>query len=356
MAEYLPSKQVVAGSNPVSRSSRLPRPLALPLNSAPKLLARYRLDARARGYSESTIIHTEQCLTFFITFLGGIDDVAAVSADDLRRFIVALRNKNTRDGTYHNLEYIKRLMGHSDIKTTSESYLNVADADLQAAYRLFSPVTNLKAAIKGKAIVSTDTDLTYVKKEASSKQVGQPQSKSLEEQTQLLFVIKELLTKLATDLNATRHPRAESDWLTEKAKSVLQPDYQRLYDNHIQTSTKLVTSLIEDIEHGNFTPANKIWTGPKPAFADLSVVYVAQTERPWPFLIQHLNFEFANPPLEKQIEELAATAFWAKHFRQITVNPLLIASVKEKLILVSERGTLKGTCDICRDYFHDNNR
>jgi len=43
----------------------------------------------------------------------------------------------------NNLEYVKTTLGHSDIKTTSQSYLNVADSDIAAAYLGFSPVTNI---------------------------------------------------------------------------------------------------------------------------------------------------------------------------------------------------------------------
>jgi site-specific recombinase XerD len=42
-----------------------------------------------------------------------------------------------------NLEYVRRTMGHSDIKVT-EVYLDVCDADVAQAHRKFSPVANLK--------------------------------------------------------------------------------------------------------------------------------------------------------------------------------------------------------------------
>jgi site-specific recombinase XerD len=42
-----------------------------------------------------------------------------------------------------NLEYLRITLGHTDIKTTSEAYLNVADADIARAHRKFSPVANL---------------------------------------------------------------------------------------------------------------------------------------------------------------------------------------------------------------------
>jgi len=42
-----------------------------------------------------------------------------------------------------NLEYLKRLLGHSDIKTTSESYLNIDDQDVAAGYDKSSPISHL---------------------------------------------------------------------------------------------------------------------------------------------------------------------------------------------------------------------
>jgi len=43
-----------------------------------------------------------------------------------------------------NLEYVRITLGHSDIKTTSESYLNVADNDVATAYQGFSPMAHLE--------------------------------------------------------------------------------------------------------------------------------------------------------------------------------------------------------------------
>ncbi len=57
------------------------------------LLTRYALAARARGESEETIRHISRIVGFFDHFMGGIDDVTQIQDDDLRRFIVALRQK-----------------------------------------------------------------------------------------------------------------------------------------------------------------------------------------------------------------------------------------------------------------------
>jgi hypothetical protein len=55
VVECLPSKQVVAGSSPVSRSKPI-LATCLTTKSVTVQLARYRLDARARGLSDATII------------------------------------------------------------------------------------------------------------------------------------------------------------------------------------------------------------------------------------------------------------------------------------------------------------
>jgi hypothetical protein len=70
VVECLPSKQVVAGSNPVSRSKPNLATCLTP-RSLPVQLARYRLDARARGYGDATIIHTDRCVRAFGTSCGG---------------------------------------------------------------------------------------------------------------------------------------------------------------------------------------------------------------------------------------------------------------------------------------------
>lgn len=58
------------------------------------LLTRYKLAARAEGFSEKTIDHIKLSLKLFDGFLGGVADVRKVDADDLRRFIVALRQRS----------------------------------------------------------------------------------------------------------------------------------------------------------------------------------------------------------------------------------------------------------------------
>jgi integrase/recombinase XerC len=77
-----------------------------------------------------------------------------------------------------NLEYIRKILGHSDIQTTSEAYLNVQDADVKAAYMNFSPLANLKAAGDGKRFVLPDERRPRDQQEVPG---TQPQQKLYEE-------------------------------------------------------------------------------------------------------------------------------------------------------------------------------
>jgi integrase/recombinase XerD len=48
-----------------------------------------------------------------------------------------------------NLEYIRKILGHTNIKTTSEAYLNVQDSDVSTAHQRFSPLSNLRGKDAG---------------------------------------------------------------------------------------------------------------------------------------------------------------------------------------------------------------
>ena len=69
--------------------------------SIQNLLQRYSLDVRARGGSEETIQHTVMVMKFFTDFMGGIDNVTELEGDDLKRFIVYLRQKKKWSGLPH---------------------------------------------------------------------------------------------------------------------------------------------------------------------------------------------------------------------------------------------------------------
>ena len=94
MVEFLPSKQAVASSNLVARSTTRKGTTCITRDGSLRT-SRYRLWAQAQGYSPKTISHVTQAVEMFEKFLGGIPDAGRISGDDLRRFIAALRNRQT---------------------------------------------------------------------------------------------------------------------------------------------------------------------------------------------------------------------------------------------------------------------
>ena len=54
-------------------------------------LTAYRICAKAEGKSPKTIRWVTQSMGYFLDFLGGDQDIKAIGADDLRRFIIALQ-------------------------------------------------------------------------------------------------------------------------------------------------------------------------------------------------------------------------------------------------------------------------
>ncbi|MFC2010892.1 DUF3435 domain-containing protein [Chloroflexota bacterium] len=72
-----------------------------------------------------------------------------------------------------NLEYIKKILGHSDIKTTSEAYLNMLDEDVSAAHRQFSPLSSISKEA-GKGRVSSSDGIPLSQPAAQGMHVGQP--------------------------------------------------------------------------------------------------------------------------------------------------------------------------------------
>ena len=81
------------GSNPITRSNRYERGTCVRRMSVDSLLNRYKLAAQAEGMSKGGINHVTNSMRYFSAFLGGIEDVKKVTADDLRRFLAALRQR-----------------------------------------------------------------------------------------------------------------------------------------------------------------------------------------------------------------------------------------------------------------------
>jgi site-specific recombinase XerD len=214
-----------------------------------------------------------------------------------------------------NLEYIKKILGHTDIKTTSEAYLNVQDADVSAAHRRFSPLSNLQRADAGKGLVLPNE--------------GKP---------------------------ADQQKNPEATERPDDADARLRPICWERYNEHLRKLADLTGELITDIEKGNLEPPRRSKkTNPKSMFGGLGLarVYRMQNKPLWPFLPQHLDNEFSNPPLTAQIDRLGVATLLARFLKNESEERELADAVREKLILVSERGTFAGRCKICRSYFYD---
>jgi hypothetical protein len=55
-------------------------------------LAAYRICAKAEGKSPKTIKWVTSSVTYFSNFLGANPDIEAITANDLRRFIIGLQD------------------------------------------------------------------------------------------------------------------------------------------------------------------------------------------------------------------------------------------------------------------------
>jgi len=117
VVEFLPSKQVVAGSSPVSRSTKLTGVPAydkigdfyhllsrehgvgcqhqeMALTTLSDALTAYCICARAEAKSPKTIEWVTSSVRLFGEFMGGDPDISTITGNDLRRFIIALQSSN----------------------------------------------------------------------------------------------------------------------------------------------------------------------------------------------------------------------------------------------------------------------
>jgi integrase/recombinase XerD len=62
------------------------------------LVNRFELNTRAAGMSPQTVAHVKRVIGFFKIFMGDISDVRQVTADDLKRFIIALQERRRWQG------------------------------------------------------------------------------------------------------------------------------------------------------------------------------------------------------------------------------------------------------------------
>jgi site-specific recombinase XerD len=110
-----------------------------------------------------------------------------------------------------NLEYIRKILGHTDIKTTSEAYLNVQDADVSAAHRRFSPLSNLLRADAAKGFVSPNEGKPADQQKNPEGQPGQQaHEETSSEQMPLRNSKQESPPKLAHDRSTGEHEKTEA--------------------------------------------------------------------------------------------------------------------------------------------------
>jgi len=87
------------GSNPITRSIVPDRGSCLGSKTISHLLSRYEVAARAAGLSQATITHTTRCVTYFARYLGNVEEVQRVGADEFRFFLSGLRSQRVWEGT-----------------------------------------------------------------------------------------------------------------------------------------------------------------------------------------------------------------------------------------------------------------
>ena len=225
-----------------------------------------------------------------------------------------------------NLEELRIILGHADVSTTSRSYLNVQNADLKDAHNRFSPLAHLKQIAAGEHEDVLDKNRKVIPSEVKSVP-GQ--------------------NAPGTHNPAPGMNNVTSGPLTDPVRLVL---HQHLYEEHSRKLTDLVNALIKDIRNNRTGIAGKP-TDKKIMFGGLGIVYASQKLDLWPSLRQHLDNEFNNPLLSDRITFAQLSAQQAAQPQNQSDNDTLNASVLGQLIRLSERGTFKGTCDVCRGYF-----
>lgn len=147
------------------------------------------------------------------------------------------------------------------------------------------------------------------------------------------------------------------DWL-DRGDNLLWSVYEERYRDHLQKLASLAKELMADMESGRLSTKPKKRVKSTGMFGGLGLGFRAQENLLWPFLLQHLDNEFRDPLFSKQIQGMGLVAIIAALSKpdQNEFAHDLVDKVKERLILVSERGTFKGTCKVCESWFADKPR
>jgi site-specific recombinase XerD len=185
VVEFLPSKQVVAGSSPVSRSTKLTgvpaydkiadfyhllsqdqnvgcrRGEAEPVTVSDALTA-YRMCARAEGKSPKTIEWVDSSVRLFAEFMGGDPEVTNIAGNDLRRFIIALQSSNR----YRKHPYAKpqqEKLSAESIRTYARGVRAFFGNLHQEGFIDNNPMEGLKMPKSARKIVATFSEKELVK-------------------------------------------------------------------------------------------------------------------------------------------------------------------------------------------------
>ncbi len=149
-----------------------------------------------------------------------------------------------------NLEYIRIILGHSDIKTTSNAYINVDQADVKAAHQKFSPLSKLMDSFAGEG--------------TTQRQQGQPEGPpGIPEGSPKPGVPKASLSSPIESLSAKQESPREHDvsiggaekprpgGRPDGVENRLKPTCRDLYHEHLRKLAALAGELATDIENGN---------------------------------------------------------------------------------------------------------
>ncbi len=252
-----------------------------------------------------------------------------------------------------SLEYVKIILGHSDIKVTSDSYMNPEFGDVKAAHEKFSPLSNLLAGSVGeKTALHKDERPTDHQQDPEGRSKDMQPDASPADQSESRRVQEE-----AAQVGGTG-PTSSHETETREAPgdTRLMVGFRGLYNEHARKLAVLAGELATDVDNGAIEARrHKPKIVPNSLFPglDLARVYKSQNGRLWRFLSQHLDNEFVTPKLTAQISRAAADTVIKRIGGKESDEGALVRSIRETLILVSERGTFKGTCDVCRGYFSE---
>ena len=205
-----------------------------------------------------------------------------------------------------NLEYVRIILGHSNIKTTSDSYINADFRDIKDAHEKFSPLANLlPGTAAGKADLQKKGHAEGQQKDRERSEAGATGETS-PDRNESRSTMQDSMEKPGMSASAAKETgageRADAD------ASGLRPFCRTRYDEHLRKLAVLAGELAADIENGTLErrrPPAK--TGPNSSFGgvDLVGVFPRQNSRLWPFLAQHMDNEFVEPRLTKQIVDVA---------------------------------------------------